>query len=191
MGHPLKKPTGKYTWQDYLTWPDEERWEVIDGVAYTMTPSPTEYHQRIAGNFYVALRERLKNYHCRAYMAPLDVYYDDLNFVQPDVFIVCDRSKVRDRIYGAPDLIIEIISPSTSLKDKREKKKLYEKFGVKEYIIIHPEELIVERYYLTGEKYPEAEVFGPYETLPLCLFEGTEIPLWEVFDLDLPESREQ
>ncbi|NTU42920.1 MAG: Uma2 family endonuclease [Nitrospirales bacterium] len=190
MGHPVIKPAEKYTWQDYLTWPDNERWEVIDGVAYNMSPSPSERHQTITLNFAFQLKGCLKETQCRTYVAPLDVYYDDENFVQPDVFVVCDKNKIKDRIYGAPDLIIEVISPSTSLKDKREKKRLYERFGVKEYVIIHPEEVFAERYCLRNNAYGEAEVFGPYESLPLCSLEGIEIPLWEVFGLELPERQE-
>jgi Uma2 family endonuclease len=132
MGYPLKKESkGKITWKEYISSKTEERYEVIDGEIYDMSPSPSERHQTILGNFYFLLRERLKGTPCRVYLAPLDVYLDEFNFVQPDIFVVCDREKIKDRIYGAPDIIIEILSPFTSLKDKRLKKALYEKFGVK------------------------------------------------------------
>lgn len=194
MGHQLKKEGKKYTWQDYLTWPDDERWEVIDGEAYPlhgeaigMAPSPTPQHQIVAGNFYRLISNKLMGHTCRAFIAPLDVYYDDYNFVQPDVFVVCDKNKIKDRIYGAPDLIVEVISPNTSLKDKRKKKLLYEQFGVREYIIAYPEEIFVERYCLKEGRYGESEVFGPQEILPLCSLEGIEVPLWEVFEVNPPE----
>ena len=143
----------KYTWQDYLTWPDDERWEVIDGAAYDMTPSPSFQHQKVAGNFYRVLRDRVGKGPCIAAIAPLDVYLDDVNFVQPDVLVVCDEKKIRDRIYGAPDLVVEVLSPSTSVKDRREKKNLYEKFGVREYVIVHPEEMLVERFFLNEGRF--------------------------------------
>lgn len=206
MSYPIKKEGGKkYTWQDYLTWPDEERWEVIDGVPYKwheekgrtmktetvgMSPSPSERHQAITFNFAAHLKEKIKGAACRVYVGPLDVYYDDYNFVQPDVFVVCDKNKIKDRIYGAPDLIIEVISPYTSLKDKRTKKILYERFGVREYILVYPEELFVERYCLEKGKYGESEVFGSQEILPLCSLEGIEVPLWEIFEVEQPQSEQ-
>src|SRR3989339_550776 len=161
MRYQIKKDADKkYTWQDYLTWPDEERWEVIDGVAYDMSPSPTPRHQIIAGNFYRILGNKLQGKPCRPLMPPLDVYLDDFNFVQPDVMIVCNKEKIKDRIYGPPDMVIEVLSPSTSLKDKRIKRSLYERFGVKEYILVHPEEMFIERYSLCSAKNGRCPYFG-------------------------------
>lgn len=192
MGYQLKKKVDKkYTWQDYLTWPDEERWEVIDGVAYDMTPSPTEGHQRIVINFGGILRTKLGGSPCKVYIAPLDVYLDDFNFVQPDIFVVCEISKIKGKIYGVPDLIIEVLSPSTSLKDKREKKALYERFAVKEYIIAYPEEIFIERYSLIEGKFKEPDILGPEDVLVLHALEGIEIPLWEIFEVEPPEGVEK
>ncbi len=191
MGNKLKKKGDrKYTWQDYLIWLEEERWEVINGEAYNMTPSPTFRHQKIAGNLYRILGNKLQGKRCIPIIAPLDVYLDDYNFVQPDVMVVCDEKKIRDKVYGAPDLIIEVISPATSLKDKREKKSLYERFSVKEYIIVYPEDLFIERYYLEGERYKEPDILGTQEILKLCSLEGIDIPLWEVFEIEIPEEGE-
>jgi len=184
MGQQIKKDAEKkYSWQDYLAWPDEERWEVIDGVAYDMSPSPTERHQRIVLNLGSILRTKLAGNPCKVYVAPLDVYLDDFNFVQPDVFVVCDSNKIKDKIYGPPDLIVEVISPHTSLKDKRTKKHLYEKFGVKEYILFHPEEMFIERYSMIDGKFREPDIFGPQEVLNLTAVEGINISLWEVFEV--------
>ncbi|HBI23957.1 MAG TPA: Uma2 family endonuclease [Nitrospiraceae bacterium] len=189
MRYQIKKDAEKrYTWQDYLTWPDEERWEVIDGVAYDMSPSPTERHQRIVLNMGSILRTKLGSNPCKVYVAPLDVYLDDFNFVQPDVMIVCNKEKIKDRIYGPPDMVIEVISPSTSLKDKRIKKALYERFGVKEYILVHPEEMFIERYSLADGKFREPDIFGPQEVLNLTSVEGMDISLWEVFETAPPEA---
>jgi len=189
MGFPAKKSTDvKYTWRDYLTWPDDERWEVIDGEAYNMTPSPSFRHQIITGNFYALIKEKLKGGQCIVAIAPLDVYFDDYNFVQPDVLVVCDKEKIKDRVYGSPDLIIEVLSPYTSIKDKREKKKLYERFGVKEYILAYPEELHIERFLLHEGKYHEPDIFGAEESFRIGIFEDMEIPLWEVFEIEKPGS---
>ena len=189
MRYQIKKDAEKrYTWQDYLTWPDEERWEVIDGVAYDMSPSPTERHQRIVLNMGSILRTKLGSNPCKVYVAPLDVYLDDFNFVQPDVMIVCNKEKIKDRIYGPPDMVIEVLSPSTSLKDKRIKRSLYERFGVKEYILVHPEEMFIERYSLVEGKFREPDIFGPQEVLNLISVEGIDISLWEVFEVSPPET---
>ena len=176
----------KYTWQDYLTWPDEERWEVIDGEAYDMTPSPTAKHQRIVTNFGRILGNKLTDGPCATFAAPLDVYLDDNNFVQPDVMVICDEKKIKDKVYGAPDLIIEVLSPSTSLKDKKEKRVLYEKFGVKEYIIVHPEEMFIERYRLEKSRYKEPDILGAEDVLKLSCLEDIEVSLWEVFEVEPP-----
>ena len=169
MGNLLKKKFVKrFTWQDYLAWPDDERWEVIDGKAYDMSPSPTERHQRIVLNFGSILRAKLAGNPCRVFIAPLDVYFDDYNFVQPDILVVCDEKKIKEKIYGAPDLIIEVLSPATSLKDKREKKALYEKFQVSEYIVIDPEGMIVEKNCLISGRFKGPFILGSTEALRLA-----------------------
>ena len=110
-----KKLNEKYTYQDYLNWPDDERWEIIDGIAYNMSPSPTKKHQKISGNFYFELKRQLKeqNSNCDLYEAPMDVIFDEYNVVQPDIFIVCEKNKNTEYIFEPPVLIIEIASPST------------------------------------------------------------------------------
>ncbi len=170
-----------FTYHDYLTWQDDQRWEIIDGVAYAMSPAPKIKHQNIVGNFYLQIKTHPNN-PCYTGIAPTDVVFDAYNVVQPDVFVVCDKKKItEDNIQGAPDLIIEVTSPSTLLKDKREKKNLYERCRVKEYIIVYPEGDIIERFYLKGDKYTTPEVFNWDETLKLYTL-NIEIKLWEVFE---------
>jgi Uma2 family endonuclease len=171
----------RYTYKDYLTWPEAERWEVIDGAAYDMSPAPKVKHQNIVSNLHIKLKTHSANT-CYAGIAPTDVVFDEYNVVQPDVFIICDRKKItEDNIQGAPDLIIEVTSPATEVKDRREKKALYEKFGVKEYIIIFPDGEYAERYCLKGDKYGDLEIFNWDETMKLSLF-GIEVNLWEIFE---------
>ncbi len=170
----------RYTYADYITWTDEERWEIIDGVAYNMSPAPKVKHQRIVSRLDFEFSTKLKD--CLHFIAPTDIVLDDFNVVQPDVFVVCDKNKItEDNIKGSPDLIIEVTSPSTELKDKREKKNLYEKFGVKEYIILSPEGEYTERYCLRDDKYGVSEIYNWDEILKLCFFE-IEIKLWEIFE---------
>ncbi len=179
----------KFTYHDYLTWPDEERWELIDGEAYSMSPAPKTRHQRILWNLSRSIdnqKEALKG--CVPFMAPTDVVLDEFNVVQPDLLVVCSKKKItEDNIKGAPDLIVEITSPTTELKDRREKKALYEKFGVREYIIVFPEREYLERYILKNKKYGPPEIFNWDETLKLRTFR-IEIKLHEVFEKELPEK---
>jgi Uma2 family endonuclease len=187
MGHPsVKKAAQKYTWSDYLSWPDDERWEIVDGVAYNMTPAPSVKHQIVAGKLFSLLEQKLKNKTCKPFIAPVDVVLSEYDIVQPDVIVVCDENKITEaNIQGAPDLIVEVLSPATATKDLREKKHLYEKSGVKEYIIIDPLEEYVERFLLNVDRtYGKGEVFDPQEVLPIKLLEGIEINLWEIFEVE-------
>jgi len=112
-----RKRTKKYSYSDYLSWPDEERWEIIDGGVYNMTPAPTIKHQNIAGILYATLNQNLKGRSCRPFIAPADVVLSEHDVVQPDVLVVCDEKKITEaNIQGAPDLVVEVLSPSTALK---------------------------------------------------------------------------
>ncbi len=187
MGTTAKRMGSRFTYADYLTWPDDERWEIIGGEAYAMTPAPTLKHQDVSGNIFAKFKEFFRGKPCKPFYAPTDVVLDDENVVQPDVLVVCDRNKMTDaNIQGAPDLIVEVLSPSTGLKDKREKKALYERFGVREYLVVDPEHEMVERFVLSGGHYGCEEVFGWTETLPLSIFPELSLNLWEVFDRELP-----
>jgi Uma2 family endonuclease len=186
-----KKMDKKYTYQDYLNWNDDERWELINGNAYNMSPAPSIKHQKISGNIFFEIKKELnsKNSKCDLFEAPTDVVFDDFNVVQPDIFIVCDKNKVTEKyIQGSPELIIEITSPSTELKDKREKFHLYEKFGVKEYVIVHPKREYLERYILKRGKYGAPEIFNWDEKLKLKTFK-LNIKLWDIFEKEKTDEK--
>ena len=189
---PAKRLERKYTYGDYLTWNDEERWEIINAVVYNMSPAPSWRHQDIS----VILLNKFYNFlfskDCRVYSAPFDVILQEngekaeesKNVVQPDIFVICDRSKLQKRgCVGAPDLIIEILSPATAKKDMKDKFDLYEKFGVKEYWIIHPEEEIIEIFKLGKDgKYSRPEIYASEDKIEVGLFNGELIiDLSEVF----------
>jgi len=182
-----RKVEEKFTYQDYITWPDDERWELIDGIAYNMTPAPTFKHQSIVLNFSNILKNNLKGQPCIPGIAPTDVVLSENGVVQHDVFVVCDKSKITEKnIQGAPDLVIEVLSPSTRLKDRREKKWLYEKHGVKEYIIIDPIEKYIEQFHLRENgKYGESNISAPDETIKLFSLNNMKIALSEVFEIEL------
>lgn len=191
MGSTVKKISRKYTYSDYLTWPEGERWEIIDGEAYDMTPAPTTTHQRIVQRIGARVELFFTGKPCVPFIAPTDVVLDDTNIVQPDVLVVCDPSKVTEaNIQGAPDLVVEVLSPSTTVKDKREKKTLYERFGVREYILVHPHDEAVDRYRLVNGRYEGPDVFNWDETLTLATFPDLTLNLWEVFGKELPQKDE-
>ena len=186
MSSVAKQYQARYTVADYLSWPDDERWELIAGAVYSMSPAPTIKHQRIAGEFYSQLNQKLKGKSCFPFVAPVDVVLSIDDVVQPDVLVVCDPAKITEKnIQGAPDLVVEVLSPGTALKDMREKKALYERSGVREYVVIDPLEEYVQRFWLQQDGYYGAsDVFGPLESLPLCSLPGIELPLWEIFDIN-------
>lgn len=188
MRSTAEKRGNGFTYRDYLTWPEDERWEIISGEAYAMTPAPTIRHQEISLYISSMFAQFFKGRECKPFYAPTDVVFDEQNVVQPDLLVVCDKNKITEsNIKGAPDLIVEILSPSTAVKDKREKKTLYERFGVREYVIVYPVEELVERLVLIDGHYSMPEVFGWDEVLPLAIFPDLRLNLWEVFDKQLPQ----
>jgi Uma2 family endonuclease len=191
MGGSVNKNRQKFTYNDYKSWPDDERWEIFDGEAYAMTPAQSLRHQKILGNLHLRLAGFFFGKTCTVFLAPTDVVLDETNVVQPDLLVVCDRNKMTDaNIMGAPDLVVEVLSPSTSLKDKREKKGLYERFGVREYLLVYPEDAIVERYTLAEGKYPLPDILNWDEKLRSSAFSDLEISLWEIFEKELPREAE-
>ncbi|MCX7043966.1 MAG: Uma2 family endonuclease [Candidatus Sumerlaeota bacterium] len=142
----LKQDDG-YTYGDYLQWPEDERWEMIDGIPFMMSPAPTSQHQGIAGELFRQFANFLLGKPCRVFHAPFDVRLPETDepdeeirdFVEPDLVVICDKKKIDDRgCRGVPDFVAEIVSPSTAARDQRDKTALYERHGVKEYWILHP-----------------------------------------------------
>lgn len=138
----VKKKQGDYTIEDYFALPDDRRVELIDGVIYDMAV-PTMLHQLLAGELYSAFRNYIfqKKGKCIPAMSPLDVQLDcdDKTMVQPDVVIICDRDKLKyGRVYGAPDLVVEVLSPSTGKRDGYIKVLKYLDAGVRECWFVDP-----------------------------------------------------
>jgi len=178
--------TKRYTYTDYLTWDDDKRWELIHGVP-RMMGAPSSVHQQILMNLSGDFHAFLKGKTCRVFPAAFDVRLnadtlDDI-VVQPDISVICDPSKIEHRgCVGAPDLVVEILSPSTGKHDRLTKMQLYRDAGVREYWIIDPVHKAVEVYVLeTGESntwYLSDET----ETIPVHVLEGLEIAVDSVFD---------
>lgn len=181
--NPLK-PAPHYTYKDYLQWPPEERWEVIQGVAYAMSPSPNRKHQGVLRELSRQIGVFLQGKSCKLFIAPFDVLFmepgesieDTGTIVQPDLLVLCDTSKLTDvGVVGAPDFIIEIQSPSTAFRDQVEKKLLYEKHGVKEYWVVNPETLEAFVYRLKNDRYGLPEPADLRNATPVSLFPGLEL----------------
>jgi Uma2 family endonuclease len=183
MTDPVRKTDRHYTYADYKTWPDDERWELIDGVAWNMSPAPGRTHQALAARLYTAFGAACEGTPCSYYPAPFDVFLpedpetelDDVDtVVQPDLTLVCgddaplagdgkaDRPPGTSRwmsergCHNAPDLVIEIVSPFTLVKDVEAKRRVYERAGVVEYWLIDPGNhgVIVHRLH-DEQRYPE------------------------------------
>ena len=170
MSLPALQQSG-YTLDDWQTW--EGRWELIHGVAYDMTPAPSFEHQDLASKLHLAMgnalaeKNRRSGETCKVVFAPLDVYLDD-SVVQPDLVVICDPAKITRRgIEGAPDLVVEILSPRTAIKDLNRKWWLYESAGIPEYLIVDPEEKVGRLLRLVNGLYVEAARVRFGAALPL------------------------
>jgi len=184
----------RYTYADYLSWIDDVRRELIDGFIYVMS-APVRLHASISLRISTIVSTFInkRKGKCQIYYAPFDVRLpvegskeDDkiYNVVQPDICVICDPSKLDRRgCIGAPDLIVEILSPSTLKKDCNEKFNLYERAGVREYWIVDPKEKVVHIFLLQPDgKYNLGTIYECNEKAPVHIFEDLEIDLDELFE---------
>ncbi len=192
MGLPVRKLDRRYTYADYRTWPDDERWELIDGVAWNMSPAPSPWHQSLLGELYLQVAPSLRGTPCLVFLAPFDVLLpetgnqpeDDVpNVVQPDLTVVCDASRITKRgCFGSPDWVVEILSPWTLKKDLDAKFALYEHHGVREYWVIDPGSRTVHVYRRERSgKYGDPLILGEDAELPCPVGSATVVRLKELF----------
>ena len=192
MGQLRREDKECFFYADYLQWA-EGSWELIDGVVYDMTPAPSRQHQKISGDLFAIIHSHLKKDPCEVYAAPFDVRFagdvcrtadnEITTVVQPDIVIICDPGKLDDRgCLGAPDLIVEILSPSTAARDLKIKRDLYEKHRVKEYWVVHPVDKIFMIYKL-GEDgfYQKADVFSGADIITSTTVKGVDVKLEDIF----------
>ncbi|MDR2497379.1 MAG: Uma2 family endonuclease [Tannerellaceae bacterium] len=183
-----------YTYADYLSWPDDKRRELIRGLIYEMFGAPTRWHAEISVKIlmwistFISRRKRK----CKVYHAPFDVRLPNrkgekandkiYSVVQPDICVVCDLSKLDDAgCIGAPDLIVEVQSPSTAFKDANDKLSLYEESGVREYWIVFKEGVTVYTLQSDG-RYDIGKTYELEGKVPVGIFEGLEIDLHKLFN---------
>jgi len=173
-----------YTYSDMLTWGDAVRYELVDGIAYAMT-SPSAKHQRVLREIMGLLWSFLKGKPCELFVAPSDVrlnaHQGDDTVFQPDLYVVCDKTKFHERGYlGAPDLVIEILSPSTARFDTIVKFQKYLEASVLEYWIVDPEGKTVDVFVLENDRYIRSE-YGKNDTISSRVLNELELNLTEVF----------
>lgn len=181
----VSKKQGEFTLEDYFAIPDDQRVELIDGVIYDMA-SPTTVHQALGDEINVRFREHIKKNKgkCFTVTAPLDVQLDcdDKTMVQPDVLIICDRGKFQNgRVFGAPDLAVEVLSPSTRKKDLSIKLDKYRNAGVREYWLVDPSKQRVCVYLLEKDEFPTIYTFE--QKVPVGIWNNEcEVDFAEIYD---------
>ena len=187
-GMPLpKEQAGGYTYGDYTSWPDDQRWEIIDGVAWNMSPAPSPMHQSILVHLTRYIADAAERQGCETFVAPFDVRLPDHptqaqddtpTVVQPDILVFCDRTLIDDKgAHGAPDLVVEILSPSTGYKDQTTKLDLYERHGVDEYWVVNGDAGWVMVYRRgTADIYGKPDYHRRDESIRSDVLGGVEIP---------------
>lgn len=182
----------QYTYADYLTWHFKERVELIKGWIHKMSPAPLDKHQRIASSLYLEIGNYFKRRGCQVRFAPYDVRLLDskkstedaqiFTVVQPDICIICDPAKIDRRgCIGAPDWIIEILSPGNSKTEMHDKYQLYQENKVREYWIVQPEHENILQFALSVENYQLVKMYSGDEIISPVLFPELKISLTDIF----------
>ena len=181
-----------YTYADYFKWQFEERVELIRGKIFKMSPAPNRRHQSISSHLHIAIGSYLRGKKCEIYSAPFDVRIprkskedkDIITVLQPDICVICDRSKLDDRgCIGAPDIVVEILSPSNNKKDLKNKYEVYEESGVKEYWVVSPQDRTFLVYTLVADKYQPSRLMVEGDVFKSSVLESFSLDINELFTL--------
>jgi Uma2 family endonuclease len=180
-----------YSYADYMRFEFEERLELIKGYIFKMSPAPSRIHQKISGRIFNPIYNALNSHTCEVYSAPFDVRLarknvDDkevFTVVQPDIVVICDQTKLDKRgCIGAPDIVVEILSPGNNKKELINKYEVYEEAGVKEYWIVSPSEKTFFRYILDDNgKFQPTKLLTEGEEVTTTIIPGFKLVLEEVF----------
>ena len=185
MGEPAHR-NKRYTWSDYQQLPDDERWEIIGGEIFDMSPAPTTRHQSIAGELFRQMANHLHGKSCKPFIAPTDLKLSDEDVVQPDLMVVCDKDQITEsHVEGAPALVVEILSPSTQSHDRKLKVALYARVGVKEVWLVSPLPPSIEVFLLDGETYRFVGMYQVADDFKSPSFDELKLDLEAVFDFPL------
>ena len=186
-GRDRQRPGVKLTYDDFVLFPDDgKRHELIDGEHY-VTPSPNTKHQAVCGNLHGLMWSYLRQHPIgKVYMAPLDVVFSHFDVVEPDLLYVSEARRdvmTAKSIQGAPDLAVEVGSPSTRRRDEKLKHRLYERFNVTQYWVVDPDIDVVRVYRLSDGKYQRAQELSldHADVLTTPLLPNLQLPLVEIF----------
>jgi Uma2 family endonuclease len=194
----VEEPQSEYgfTYEDYLTWKFKERIELIKGKIFKMRPAPAVTHQAISMNLISFFNKRMDYTPCKLFCAPIDVKLIGTSFkkrkvadneiftvVQPDIIVVCDSEKLSDprSINGAPEMVVEILSPGNTRTETKHKLNLYEENGVLEYWVVHPPYKYVEVYLLRNNRYSKPTIYELGEDIPCAVLRDIKVPVDEIF----------
>ncbi len=181
-----------YSYANYLNWLFEDRVELIKGKIFKMSPAPSRMHQEISRNIFLKVGVFLQDQLCKVYSAPFDVRFpkeskadrDVYTVLQPDICVVCDISKLDDRgCIGAPDLVVEILSPGNTKVELLHKYQVYQEFGVKEYWVVSQSDQSILIYTLNEHgKFQPSKIFTLSEKITSTVLPGFELALDDVFE---------
>lgn len=180
-----------YTYADYFKWKFDERVELIKGRIFKMSPAPNRMHQRLSGAIYNQLYNFLKGKKYEVYSAPFDVRLprrskedkDIVTVLQPDICVICDPEKLDDRgCIGAPDLVIEVLSPGNNSKELKNKFEIYEESGVNEYWVASPQDQTLVVYSLVNGRFQPSRVMVAGDVVVSTALPGFSMDLSEVFE---------
>ncbi|MES2703353.1 MAG: Uma2 family endonuclease [Bacteroidota bacterium] len=180
-----------YTYADYLKWTFEERVELIKGQIFEMNPGPDRMHQELSGYMHIAIYNFLAGKQCKVYSAPFDVRIprkskddkDIITVLQPDLCVVCDKSILDNRgCLGAPDIVVEILSPGNNTTELKNKYDIYQEAGVKEYWVVSPQDKTFLMYTLKDGQYVPSRLMVSGHIATSSVLEGFSIDLTDLFD---------
>lgn len=192
MGLPQRDAL-RHTYGDYRNWPEEVRYELVDGTAFLMSPAPSRQHQELLGELFYHVRAGLEGKPCRSYIAPFDVRLPKGNeandlidtVVQPDLLVVCDREKLDERgMRGAPDWVVEVLSPATAAHDQTIKLAAYERARVPEVWLVHPVDRVLTIYRLEGTRFARPSIQELRGRTPVSAVPGLVID-WDLVQAPL------
>ncbi|RRN01644.1 Uma2 family endonuclease [Bibersteinia trehalosi] len=180
---------GSYTYADYLMWKFKEKVELIKGKIMEMSPAPARFHQRISMKLTSEFLKVFDNHQCQLYAAPFDVRFPDengniKNVVQPDLCVICDLNKLDEKgCIGAPDLVVEILSPGNTKKEMKYKYELYQEQGVKEYWIVDSQNRNIYIFILENGKYIGIQPVAEDEIATSVVFPALSFSTEKLYDL--------
>jgi Uma2 family endonuclease len=186
-----------YTYADYFKWQFDERVELIKGKIFKMAPAPSPSHQDIAGEIYIAAKKALRGTSCKAYVAPFDVRFpgksaedqDIITVLQPDVCVICDPSKIDRRgCIGAPDIVVEVLSPGNNAKELKNKYEIYEEAGVREFWVVSPQDQTFLQHIWEDGRFKLLPVKVPGDVVTSTVLPGFTLDLTDLFRNIDPEK---